>query len=418
MVEKELTADEMANVPVSSGERGADPTVPARRKDPIYDLLAGHKTAIQNVLPKHLTAEKILRVAYTAIQRNPKLRRCSQASIINSILELSMLGLSLGRTGHIIPYGNEAVFVPDYKGYIDLAYRSDRIESFPFKAVYEKDVFEYAEGTTRYIKHVPTGESNRGPLVAAYAICFFKGSGFDFEVVTRPDIEGVKRQSPAARSTDSPWNKRDQEWTMWCKTAVRRLAKRIPQSEELQRAAYHEEMAEAGLTQDICYFEPPIDIEKTQAHDAQKPKAEAQGKEPQKEPKKEPEKPKEPPKDEKGKATDKGKKGAKKPATKGKAPSPPAETKEPPPEDSPPPEEKEEPSTETAAGPADWTVKEFKGQVACEKMDGNPVPLTICKSCDKHLQSRCLVVCPKDNLPASLYTCNECGDRSGCPARE
>lgn len=226
-----------------------------KKADPIYELLGQYKNAIKNVLPSHVTPERMLRVAYTVIQKNPKLRECSKASLVNCVLEASMLGLEIGRTAHIVPYKVRGVpvatFIPDYKGFIDLAHRSNRIESFPFKPVYANDDFEYSEGTTRYIKHKPHRGDDRGDLVAAYAIVFFKHGGYDFEVVEQPDIDAIKRMSPGARMSDSPWNKPDLEWTMWCKTAVRRLAKRVPQSPELQRAAYLEEMAEAGLKQDF-----------------------------------------------------------------------------------------------------------------------------------------------------------------------
>lgn len=232
------------------------------KRDPIYDLLTTYKTAIKNVLPKHLTAERILRIAYTAIHRSPKLRDCTHESIINAVLEVSMLGLDIGRTAHIIPFGREAVFIPDYKGYIDLAHRSERIEAFTFKPVYEQDDFQYEEGTSRFIKHKPYRGVDRGGLVAAYSIVFFKHGGFDFEVVEAPDIVATKKFSPAVRANkkDSPWLIEDLEWTMWCKTAVRRLAKRVPQSPEFQRAAYLEELAESGLSQDIAHVSKTIDI--------------------------------------------------------------------------------------------------------------------------------------------------------------
>ena len=231
------------------------------KRDPIYELLSTYKSAIKNVLPKHLTPERILRVAYTAIHRTPKLRECTHESIINAVLEISMLGLDIGRTAHIVPFGKEATFICDYKGFIDLAHRSDRIEAFTFKPVYEQDDFEYMEGTSRYIKHKPYRGIDRGELVAAYSIVFFKHGGYDFDVVEAPDIAATKRFSPGAKRSDSPWNKKDLEWTMWCKTAVRRLAKRVPQSPELQRAAYLEELAEAGLKQDIHHVSKTIDIE-------------------------------------------------------------------------------------------------------------------------------------------------------------
>jgi len=231
------------------------------KRDPIYELLTTYKSAIKNVLPKHLTPERILRVAYTAIHRTPKLRECTHESLINAVMEISMLGLDIGRTAHIVPFGREATFICDYKGFIDLAHRSDRIEAFTFKPVYEQDDFEYMEGTSRYIKHKPFRGVDRGDLVAAYSIVFFKHGGYDFDVVEAPDIAATKKMSPGAKRSDSTWNKPDLEWTMWCKTAVRRLAKRVPQSPELQRAAYLEGLAEAGLKQDIHHVSKAIDIE-------------------------------------------------------------------------------------------------------------------------------------------------------------
>lgn len=232
-----------------------------KKSDPIMELIKQYQGSIANVLPGHMKAETVVRMAFNAVYKTPKLRECTKASLVNCILEASMLGLDIGRTAHIVPYGKTATFIPDYKGFIDLAHRSDRIQSFPFKPVYEKDLFEYEEGTTRYIRHKPFKGKGRGPLIAAYATVFFKHGGFDFEVVEQADIDAVKKRSPGARMKDSPWNQPDLEWTMWCKTAVRRLAKRVPQSPDLQRAAYLEEMAEAGLRQDIDHAKDIIDLE-------------------------------------------------------------------------------------------------------------------------------------------------------------
>lgn len=222
-------------------------------EDPIYQMLAKYQKAITSVLPKHLTPERMIRIAYTMIHRTPKLRECTPVSLINAVIEISILGLEVGRTAHIIPFKQEATVIVDYKGFIELAHRSNQVASFPFKPVYENDIFEYEEGTTRYIKHKPAREK-RGDLIAAYAIANFKHGGFDFEVVLPEDIDATRKQAPGAKSKDSPWNDPDQEWTMWCKTAVRRLAKRIPQCPELQKAAYLEEMVEAGLKQNISHI--------------------------------------------------------------------------------------------------------------------------------------------------------------------
>jgi recombination protein RecT len=236
-----------------------DPKSLTTKEDPIYKMLASYKVAIASVLPKHLTPEKFLRVAYQVINKTPKLKQCSSLSLINAIIEASILGLEIGRTAHLIPFGKEAVLVVDYKGLIELAQRSEKVESTPLKAVYENDIFDYAEGTNRYITHKPARE-NRGKLVAAYAIINFKGGGYDFEVVLPEDIEVTKKRSPGAKQKDSPWNTED-EWQMWAKTAMRRLAKRIPQSPELQKAAYLEELVEAGLKQNLSHVTEVIDAD-------------------------------------------------------------------------------------------------------------------------------------------------------------
>ena len=228
-------------------------TFSIEKKDPVYDMLTKYQQAIKSVLPSHLKPERMLRVAHTMIYRVPKLKECTPVSLINAVIDISMKGLEIGSTAHIIPFKREATVIYDYKGLIELAHRSGQINSFPFKAVYQNDFFDVMEGTDRWIKHQPA-KSDRGSLIAAYAVANFKHGGFDFEVVYPVDIEAIKKRAPGANYSDSPWNQLDLEWTMWCKTAVRRLAKRIPQSPELQSAVQLEDRVEAGLSQDIGHI--------------------------------------------------------------------------------------------------------------------------------------------------------------------
>lgn len=229
------------------------------KQDPIMNLLQRYKSSIAGVLPQHLTPERMINIAHKAIYRSPKLTQCTPLSLINSIIEVSKLGLEVGRTAHLVPFKDQATVIIDYKGMIELAHRSVKVASLPMKAVYENDFFEYAEGTTRYIKHTPAKEK-RGKIIAAYAIVNFKGGGFDFEVVLPEDIAIIKKRSAGARKSDSPWNT-DDEPMMWCKSAMRRIAKRIPQCPELQKAAYLDELAEAGIKQGIDHIADTIDAD-------------------------------------------------------------------------------------------------------------------------------------------------------------
>lgn len=235
-------------------------------RDQIYDLLAAHKQSIVRVLPKHVTPERIMRIAHQEITSGGRLRECTHVSLLNGVIEISVLGLEIGRTAYLVPFKNkhsgryEATVIIDYRGFIELGFRSGMVSSWPFKPVYAADEFQVSEGTHREIRHFPKLDGDRGQLVAAYSVVNFNGGGFDFEVVGLEDVAVVKKRSASFRRGDGPWADEDDEWTMWCKTAVRRLSKRVPQSPELQRAVVLDEMAEAGLRQKLDYIKDLIDI--------------------------------------------------------------------------------------------------------------------------------------------------------------
>jgi len=128
---------------------------------------------------------------------------------------------------------------------IDLARRSGQIISISARSVHEKDKFNYSYGLEEDIKHVPA-DGERGNLTHVYAVARLKDGGVQFEVMSRSDIEAVKRQSKA--SGNGPWVTHFDE--MAKKTAIRRLFKYLPVSIEIQRAVTIDERAEAGIDQD------------------------------------------------------------------------------------------------------------------------------------------------------------------------
>src|SRR6185295_7827853 len=92
-----------------------------------HGLLESLKSSIRQVLPKHLTPERMAMIAFTAMRQNPELMKCSRESIIGSIMTASILGLEpSGPLGHgaLIPYKGECQFQPMYQGLLDLARRS------------------------------------------------------------------------------------------------------------------------------------------------------------------------------------------------------------------------------------------------------------------------------------------------------
>ena len=98
----------------------------------IRALLEKSKGQIAMALPKHLNADRIVRVAMTSVQRTPELLKCDPISLVAAVIQSSQLGLEPdGILGHayLIPFNNtkkgrmEVQFIPGYKGLIDLAIR-------------------------------------------------------------------------------------------------------------------------------------------------------------------------------------------------------------------------------------------------------------------------------------------------------
>src|SRR5262245_39941083 len=65
------------------------------------------KTQITAALPKHLTADRFIRVLMTATLKNPQLLECTQESLFKGIFDCAAIGLELdGRRAHLVPLRN------------------------------------------------------------------------------------------------------------------------------------------------------------------------------------------------------------------------------------------------------------------------------------------------------------------------
>ncbi|WP_270229563.1 hypothetical protein, partial [Desulfovibrio legallii] len=59
----------------------------------VAQLLAANMKAIQSCLPKHMTPERMCRIAVQTISKSSQLQRCSPQSLVAAIVEASSLGL-------------------------------------------------------------------------------------------------------------------------------------------------------------------------------------------------------------------------------------------------------------------------------------------------------------------------------------
>ncbi|MFK2876940.1 recombination protein RecT [Rhodanobacter hydrolyticus] len=233
------------------------------------------KQQIALALPKHMTADRLARIALTEIRKVPKLAQCDQTSFLGAIMQIAALGLEPGGAlGHayLIPFdkrakmangqwgvvGTDVQLIIGYRGMIDLARRSGQIVSLSARIVYAKDKFAYAYGLEESLEHVPFEGTDPGEMTHVYAVAKLVGGGVQFEVMSRAKVEStrdgsqgyqaaVKSAEKYNKTVDSPWTNHFDE--MAKKTVIRQLFKYLPVSIEIQRAVGLDEQADAGLSQ-------------------------------------------------------------------------------------------------------------------------------------------------------------------------
>lgn len=196
----------------------------------LKELIGGEKfkEQVALALPKHMTPERFSRIALTAISRTPKLQDCTQTSLFKCLLDLSAMGLEPdGRNAHLIPYGNEATLVVDYKGLIKLVRNSGDVVSIRAENVCENDEFSWENGI---ITHRVDWLKPRGAFLAVYAEAKLKSGEVQTAVLTNEEVESIRKRSRSGNS--GPWATDTGE--MRKKSALRRLCKLLPLSAEAE----------------------------------------------------------------------------------------------------------------------------------------------------------------------------------------
>lgn len=227
----------------------------------VKKFFESQKATMAAVLPKHMDAERMLKLALGALRTTPKLMQCRTDSLFGSIVQCAQLGLEpntpLGHA-YLLPFENrskgitEVQIILGYKGLIDLARRSGQIVSIAAHEVCQKDHFEYEYGLDEKLVHRPAlGE--RGPVIAFYAAAKLVGGGYAFEVMSTKQIEEIRDASQnykfAKDKTKTVWGQHFVE--MGRKTVLRRLFKYLPVSIELATAAALDDRSSRGESQGL-----------------------------------------------------------------------------------------------------------------------------------------------------------------------
>jgi recombination protein RecT len=197
-------------------------------------------------LPKHLTADRMTRLALTAFSTSEKLQKCTHQSIAASIMTAAQLGLEPGvnGSGFLVPYGTTCTFVPGWKGLVDLVARSGRGTVFT-GVIFKDQEYTFVDGARRdLVIHNETDLQDPADITHAYAIGWVKDS-------TMPVIE-LWRVGKIQKHRDQ-YNKVGKnhysfrDWEMYArKVPLLQVLKYMPCSVEVTNAIAISHAAEQG----------------------------------------------------------------------------------------------------------------------------------------------------------------------------
>lgn len=204
------------------------------------------KPQLALALPKHLTADRMARLAMTAFSTTPKLQDCDPTSIAASIMTAGQLGLEPGvnGAGYLVPYGRTCTFVPGWKGLVDLVSRSGRGTVFT-GVIFRDQQYTFTDGARRdLIVHNETDLEAPEDITHAYAIGWVRDSSMPIiELWTVGKIK--KHRDKYNKVGTKHYSYRD--WEMYCrKIPLLQVLKYMPCSVEMSNAIEISNASEAG----------------------------------------------------------------------------------------------------------------------------------------------------------------------------
>lgn len=254
-------------------QKKASGTVKLNKDMTIVEMVQAMEPEIKRALPTVLTPERFTRMAISAINNTPELRKCTPISFIAALMNAAQLGLEpntpLGQA-YLIPYNNknksvvECQFQLGYKGMIDLAYRTNQVQIIQAQIVREYDKFEYQYGLNSDLIHVPATD-DRGEITYIYGLFKLTNGGYGFEVSSKADMEAfAERYSKTSGSCYSPWSTNFED--MAKKTVIKRALKYAPISADFQKALSMDESVKTQLSVDMSEVRNEVieDIEEPQ----------------------------------------------------------------------------------------------------------------------------------------------------------
>lgn len=247
----------------------------------LQGLLNQYKHQIEMAIPEHLTADRLIRVALTAVSQSPKLQECSPLSICGAVIQAGILGLEptsvLGEC-FLVPFynkkanqgrgGQEAQLVVGYHGKIKLVANTGELLGVKAAPVHRNDEFQFDDGLEPFVSHKYHHIPDRGPVVGYWAGAVLKSGFKSIVYMTVKEVEAHRDRFAMTKTKDGKifgvWN--DNFEAMALKTVIHKALKYLPKSVRAATAWQLDERAEAGIPQKFS-VEVPLELQPVGADD-------------------------------------------------------------------------------------------------------------------------------------------------------
>lgn len=229
-------------------ERVDQAAAPRRAATGVAGLIESMAPQFARALPSHISPERFVRIALTAVRQNPALGKCSPESFLGALMTCSQLGLEPNTPAgeaYLIPYGNVCTFVPGYRGLAKLAWQSGSITEMYAELVHAKDHFTYRKGLHRDLVHEPHLGDDPGEVIGAYAVVKLAGGGVAFDYWTTEQIKRHEAAHAQRRSARAP---ADLAGWMQRKVVLKQVLKLVPSSPELTQAVANDGAVRTDLS--------------------------------------------------------------------------------------------------------------------------------------------------------------------------
>ena len=181
---------------------------------------------VMDALPPDFNRARFVQNTVALVHDNEQLSRMSQQKLVPVLLKGAYLGLDFfNGECYAVPYGQQLQFMPSYKGMVKLAKRFSRrpITDVYAHVVRDGDEFESGMKDGREFVDFKPQPFNDGPIVGAFAVAQYADGGIKVEVMSKAQLDAVKRMSKAQSGT--AWKFFADE--MYRKSCIRRLCKGI-----------------------------------------------------------------------------------------------------------------------------------------------------------------------------------------------